>query len=128
MHARRQLWVKNTFLQPVHNHTSLTPSSSFPSSEDCLTLDIYTPTTNPQANLSVMMWIYGGGFTSGDDYENGRVCWDFAYLPHCELTPRLFLSFLASTWLKPTMLWLWLPTIEWVRLASLHSPSCNKKM
>lgn len=46
------------------------------SSEDCLTLDIYTPTTNPQANLSVMMWIYGGGFTSGDDYENGRVCWN----------------------------------------------------
>ncbi len=34
-------------------------------SEDCLTLNIWTPTKNQQAKLPVMVWIHGGGFTSG---------------------------------------------------------------
>jgi acetylcholinesterase len=37
-----------------------------PLSEDCLYLNIWTPTTaRQQPLLAVMVWIYGGGFTSG---------------------------------------------------------------
>jgi len=34
-------------------------------SEDCLYLDVWTPAKSSRANLPVMVWIYGGGFTSG---------------------------------------------------------------
>ncbi|CAG2118159.1 unnamed protein product, partial [Medioppia subpectinata] len=34
-------------------------------SEDCLYVNIYTPSVNKSANLSVMFWIFGGGFTTG---------------------------------------------------------------
>ncbi|CAG2108359.1 unnamed protein product [Medioppia subpectinata] len=33
--------------------------------EDCLYLNIWTPTLNPSANMPVMIWLYGGGFTIG---------------------------------------------------------------
>jgi hypothetical protein len=37
-----------------------------PLSEDCLYLNIWTPiTARQQPPLAVMVWIYGGGFTSG---------------------------------------------------------------
>ena len=34
-------------------------------SEDCLYVNVWTPAEAPHANLPVMVWIYGGGFTSG---------------------------------------------------------------
>ena len=34
-------------------------------SEDCLYLDIFSPSLNPKKNLPVMIWIHGGGNTSG---------------------------------------------------------------
>ncbi|HKV03725.1 MAG TPA: carboxylesterase family protein [Candidatus Acidoferrales bacterium] len=37
----------------------------FPVSEDCLYLDVWTPAKSPRDRLAVMVWIYGGGFTSG---------------------------------------------------------------
>jgi para-nitrobenzyl esterase len=36
-----------------------------PESEDCLTLNIWSPNTTPGAKLPVMVWIYGGGFREG---------------------------------------------------------------
>lgn len=34
-------------------------------SENCLYLNVWTPAKSPHAALPVMVWIYGGGFTSG---------------------------------------------------------------
>ena len=36
-----------------------------PTSEDCLYLNVWTPAKSPRDRLAVMVWIYGGGFTSG---------------------------------------------------------------
>ena len=38
-------------------------------SEDCLTLNVWTPAKDPHAKLPVMVWIYGGGFVSGASSE-----------------------------------------------------------
>lgn len=38
-------------------------------SEDCLSLNIWTPAKDKNAKLPVMVWIYGGGFVSGTTSE-----------------------------------------------------------
>jgi para-nitrobenzyl esterase len=38
-------------------------------SEDCLTLNVWTPAKDKHAKLPVMVWIYGGGFTGGATSE-----------------------------------------------------------
>ena len=38
-------------------------------SEDCLTLNLWTPAHPKQRNLPVMVWIYGGGFRAGGSSE-----------------------------------------------------------
>lgn len=40
-----------------------------PSSEDCLYLNVWTPTRNSGASLPVMVWIYGGANKSGWSFE-----------------------------------------------------------
>jgi para-nitrobenzyl esterase len=37
-----------------------------PVSEDCLYLNIWTPASSAQEHLPVLVWIYGGGYTSGN--------------------------------------------------------------
>lgn len=49
--------IANVFAQDQSLTTSL--------SEDCLTLNIWTPTSSSAANLPVMVWIHGGGNNTG---------------------------------------------------------------
>jgi para-nitrobenzyl esterase len=48
-----------------------------PMGEDCLVLNVWTPTLERGRKLPVMVWLHGGGFTSG---SGGFICYDGAQL------------------------------------------------
>ncbi len=48
-------------------------------SEDCLTLNVWTPNVKHDAKLPVMVWIYGGGFETGGTSEQRQ---DGEHLAH----------------------------------------------
>ncbi len=45
--------------------------------EDCLVLNVWTPTLERGRKLPVMVWLHGGGFTSG---SGGFICYDGLHL------------------------------------------------
>ena len=48
-----------------------------PLSEDCLMLNVWTPGVGPAGKRPVMVWLHGGGYTSG---SGGFICYDGANL------------------------------------------------
>jgi len=51
--------------QRVPNNRAVDLPDSPPMSEDCLNLNVWTPTVSPGARLPVMVWIFGGAYTEG---------------------------------------------------------------
>lgn len=45
--------------------------SKVPQSEDCLVLNVFTPSVNDRQKRPVMVWFHGGGFTSGAGTAKG---------------------------------------------------------
>ncbi len=50
---------------PICPQAKLPGRLVLPQSEDCLTLNVWTPGGAPTAKLPVMVWIYGGSFVNG---------------------------------------------------------------
>ena len=50
------------------------PHRFWPSNEDCLNLNLWTPTLDPAAKKPVLVWYHGGGYANGSALE--QVCYD----------------------------------------------------
>jgi para-nitrobenzyl esterase len=60
--------------------TQLFRFASGPTSEDCLVLNVWTPSSNRNAKMPVMFWCHGGGFATGSgqepDYDGANLARD----------------------------------------------------
>ncbi len=73
---RTEPLVATNFREPPLQLTGGSRSTPIVGSEDCLYVDIYAPAgASPGENLPVMVWIYGGGQTSGSSqgYDGSRL-------------------------------------------------------
>jgi para-nitrobenzyl esterase len=52
-------------IQPAGAMTETNAGGAGPQSEDCLTINVWTPGADPAAKRPVMVWIYGGAFIIG---------------------------------------------------------------
>lgn len=57
--------VKNCQNEAMAPMQSYRPGETFPVSEDCLTVNVYTSAKEDTDKLPVLVWIFGGGFTGG---------------------------------------------------------------
>lgn len=60
--------------EPPPSEEVLTPHRFWPGSEHCQYLNIWTNRCDPADKKPVMVWIHGGGFTTGSSIE--QVCYD----------------------------------------------------
>ena len=56
--------------QDVPNKELLVPHRFWPTNEHCLSLNLWTPSLNPNARKPVMVWLHGGGFSAGSSIEH----------------------------------------------------------
>lgn len=48
----------------------LVPHMYWPMDENCQSLNIWTPSIDPEAKRPVMVWLHGGGFSAGSSIEH----------------------------------------------------------
>jgi len=65
VHATRRRRLRPSCPQRSPPEHVLPSSRGATTSEDCLTLNVWTPTQRPQQAMPVMVWIHGGGNNSG---------------------------------------------------------------
>ncbi len=58
-------YVSPLLEDPIPNNEITVPHRYWPMGEDCLNLNIFTPTIDPEAKKPVMVWFHGGGFSDG---------------------------------------------------------------
>ena len=63
----QDLRLTNRFYSPFH-------VKSHEMDENCLFLNVWTPTNNPMAKLPVMVWTYGGFFKIGKSVKPKCFC------------------------------------------------------
>lgn len=83
--------------------------------EDCLFLNIFTPTLNVSAELPVMFWIHGGGLTNGNGSQTG-------YAPTEKLAKSLNVVFVSVQYRLQALGFL---SLEWLKDGSKTNTSGN---
>jgi len=58
-------YVTPLLTNPAPGNELTVPHRYWPEGEDCLNLNIATPTIDPEAKKPVMVWFHGGGFSDG---------------------------------------------------------------
>ncbi len=62
-------YITYPFQPDSPNGDLMVPHRFWPKSEDCLNLNIWTPSIDKNAKKAVMVWLHGGGFAAGSAIE-----------------------------------------------------------